>query len=124
MKTTLALVLPCLLLGSVHAEAAWKRPAQVRYETDAGFTPWTTANVAFATGRELNRTAAIGAQYNSEDGRFAVIPMTDGKYNVVRLSGYAACGLGFTSDCLPGGRADGFDGSGRHWQLCTNPKCN
>ena len=124
MNKTFALLAPLLLLGPVNAHAAWKRPVQVRYEMGSGFTPWVTANVAFATGRELNRTAASGARYNTEDGRFAVIPMSNGAYNVVRLSGYAPCGLGFTADCLPRGRADGFDGTGRHWQLCTNPKCD
>ena len=124
MKKMYALVIPLVLFGSAGADAAWKRPTQVRYETDSGFTPWTNANVAFATGRELNRTAAPGAPYRAADGRFAVIPMNNGEFNVVRLSGYAPCGLGFTPDCLPGGRSDGFDGTGRHWQICTNPKCD
>jgi hypothetical protein len=58
-----------------------------------------------------------------QDGRFAVVPMNDGKFNVVRLSGYTPCGASFTPACLFNGRADGFDGSGRHWQFCTNDIC-
>lgn len=123
MKKTMLLLLSLLLLAN-SADAAWKRPTKVRYETGNGFQPWTIANVAFATGNELNRTAPSGAQYRAVDGRFAVIPMDNGEFNVVRLSGYAACGANFTLDCLPGGRADGFDGTGRHWQLCTNATCN
>lgn len=124
MKKMIAGMLPLLFLATAGAEAAWKRPTQVRYETGSGFKPWTMANVAFATGGELNRTAPRGAQYRVVDGRFAVIPMDNGEFNVVRLSGFAACGAGFTPDCLPGGRADGFDGTGRHWQFCTHAKCN
>lgn len=124
MKKTIALMLPLLLLSTMGADAAWKRPTQVRYESGNGFTPWTVANVAFATGTELNRTAPSGAQYRTPDGRFAVIPMNNGEFNVVRLSGYVACGSGFAPDCLSDGRADGFDGAGRHWQFCINAKCN
>lgn len=123
MNRIIALIFPLLFLGTVGADAAWKFPAKVRFETGEGFSPWTAANVAFATGGELNRTATAGGTFNVEDGRFAVVPMSDGKYNVVRLSGYVPCGSRFTPACLLDGRADGFDGSGRHWQLCVNAIC-
>jgi hypothetical protein len=122
MRPTLALLLPLLLLGNA-ADASWKFPTRVRYELGSGFTPWTNADVLFVTGNELNRVST-NTQLRAADARFAVIPTTDGELNVVRLSGFVACSTVFTSDCVPGGRADGFDGKGRHWQLCTNTKCD
>lgn len=123
MKTTAALILTFLLLGAAGADAAWKQPVKVRFETGEDFSPWTTTDVAFAMGGELNRTSTGGGKFNVEDGRFAVVPMSSGKFNVVRLSGYAPCGSSFTPACLLNGRADGFDGSGRHWQFCANAVC-
>lgn len=122
MNKPLLLLLPLLMLCTTSAEAGWKTSAKVRYEQSAGFTSWTNATVTFATGRELNRVATNG-QLNPDDARFAVIPMTSGELDVVRLSGFAACNAGFTAACLPDGRADGFDGSGRHWQVCLNDVC-
>jgi hypothetical protein len=123
MKTILAFAALALTLSASSALASWKFPAQVRSEDGDGFTPWTRATVLFATGNELNRVTP-GLKYEGVDGRYAVIPMTSGEYNVVRLSGYVNCGSTFTPACLPGGRADGFDGQGHHWQVCTNPKCD
>jgi len=122
MRKLLALVIPLLILAST-AHANWKLPAHVRYEMGDGFTPWTTANVLFVTGGELNRVATNTKPYPL-DGRFAVIPMTDGELNIVTLSGAMPCGGAFTAGCMPDGRADGFDGKGRHWQVCTNVKCD
>jgi len=122
MKKIIALILPLLLLGT-GANAAWKFPAKVRFETGEGFSAWTNADVAFAMGGELNRVAKSGDTFSVQDGRYAVVPMNDGKFNVVRLSGYVSCGSSFTPVCLINGRADGFDGSGRHWQFCTNDIC-
>lgn len=122
MRKLLVLVLPLFVVcGAAHA--SWKFPARVRYEMGDGFTSWTNANVLFVTGSELNRVST-SATPHAADGRFAVIPMTDGELNIVTLSGFVPCSSGFTSACFPGGRADGFDGQGRHWQLCTNAKCD
>jgi hypothetical protein len=60
MKKIIALILPLLLLGTAAANAAWKFPAKVRFETGAGFSPWTKADVAFAMGGELNRVSKSG----------------------------------------------------------------
>ena len=122
MRRLLAFVLPLLFLAGA-ADASWKFPTRVRFDAGDGFTPWTNANVLFVTGRELNRVSTNVAPY-PENGRFAVVPMTDGELKVVRLSGFVACGSSFTASCLMEGRADAFDGKGRHWQLCTNPKCD
>lgn len=118
----LLLVSILLVISTAGAEAGWKTPAKVRYEQGSGYTPWTTSSVTFATGHELNRVSTT-TQINPDDARFMVIPMATGEFNVVRLSGYAACSTGFTATCLPGGRGDGFDGSGRHWQVCLNDVC-
>ncbi|HEY4125397.1 MAG TPA: hypothetical protein VGM36_12335 [Rhizomicrobium sp.] len=123
MKTMLAPISLLLLLTTAVAQAAWKYPTKVRFESGGDFSPWTTANVAFAMGGELNRVSTAGGKFNVEDGRFAVVPMSDGTFNVVRLSGYAPCGSSFTSACLLNGHADGFDGRGRHWQFCANETC-
>lgn len=123
MKTISSFAILVLLLSTASASASWNIPAQVRYENDDGFTPWTRAHVAFATGTELNRVTH-GIKYADSDGRYAVVPMTSGSFNVVRLSGFVSCGGGFVPACLPGGRADGFDAQGRHWQICINPKCS
>jgi hypothetical protein len=122
MRRLLAFVLPLLFLAGA-ADASWKFPTRARFDAGDGFTPWTNANVLFATGRELNRVSTNTVPYPS-DGRFAVVPMTDGELNVVRLSGFVSCGSSFTPSCILNGRADGFDGKARHWQLCTNPKCD
>ncbi|MGN6148608.1 MAG: hypothetical protein ACTHPD_08730 [Rhizomicrobium sp.] len=122
MRRLIALALPLLFLVG-PADASWKFPTRVRYEVGSGFTPWANANVLFVTGNELNRVAT-NTQLRPAEARFAVIPMTDGELNIVRLSGFVACGSAFTADCIPGGRADGFDGKGRHWQLCTHAKCD
>jgi hypothetical protein len=115
--------LPPAASGNRGCTSRWKYPTKVRFESGEDFSPWTTANVAFAMGGELNRVATAGGKFNVEDGRFAVVPMSDGKFNVVRLSGYAPCGSTFTSACLLNGRADGFDGRGRHWQFCITEIC-
>ena len=105
------------------ALASWKYPTDVRSDMGDGFTPWTRADVIFATGAELDRVTG-GIKYDGSDGRYAVVPMTSGTFNVVRLSGFVSCSGGFSPACLPGGRADGYDSQGRHWQFCTNPRCS
>ncbi|HWA29656.1 MAG TPA: hypothetical protein VG867_01100 [Rhizomicrobium sp.] len=123
MKMVSVLAVLVLAFTAGQAVASWKFPAQVRYENDDGFTPWSRAVVTFATGGELNLVTK-SLKYDNSDARYMVVPMTSGDFNVIRLSGFVPCGGRFTQACLPGGRGDGFDGQGRHWQVCTNPKCS
>jgi hypothetical protein len=111
-----------LILPVAQASADWTLPAKVRFESGAQYTPWTAAQVTFMTGAELNR-AANAFSYNALGGRYAVIPIGDGQNSIVQLSGFAYCTGNFNQTCLPGGRADGFDAQGRHWQICTTPSC-
>lgn len=122
MKKVLAIAALALALSAGQASAEWTQPARVRFEAGNQYTPWADAQVTFATGAEMNR-AATSFSYNALGGRYAVIPLGDGQTSIVQLSGFAFCTGNFNQACLPGGKADGFDPQGRHWQICTTPSC-
>ena len=122
MRKEIASALFVLTFLASPASAEWAQPAKVRFETGNQYSPWRAAQVTFATGVELNR-ASVSFKYNALGGRYAVIPLGQGENSIVQLSGFAYCVGNFNQACLPGGKADGFDAQGRHWQICTTPSC-
>ena len=120
MKKTVATAMFALVFLAGPASAEWVQPAKVRFENGDQYTPWAAAQVTFATGAEMNKASGSFA-YNALGGRYAVIPLGQGETSIVNLSGFAFCTGNFNQACLPGGKADGFDAQGRHWQICTTP---
>ena len=122
MKNKFLLGALVLLLSITQASAEWVVPAKVRFNEGVQYTPWSEAQVRFVTGAELNR-AMNAFTYNALGGRYAIVPLGNGQSSIVQLTSLAFCTGNFNPACLPGGRSDGIDRQGRHWQICTTQSC-
>lgn len=119
MRTGIALA---AALIATPAAALVSAPAQVRYISQGGPSPWHKTAVNFATGRELNE-ATSGISYDSL-AKYAIIFFTQDQWATVRLEGVFGCSSEFTVRCIPSlGRMTGRDESGRQWEICTASFC-
>ena len=122
-KTKFLLLLFFFIISTNFLYSKCRRIAEVKYQTESGWSKKYQIEVTFISGSELND--ATNSYKFSSSSNYVVIFWEEGKATIIKLSTSLLCGFNISCDCIDNSITDfkGYDQDGDLWNICINDMC-
>ena len=100
------------------AQAAYREPCTLKYETPEGWSEPYDIECMYATGSELNESTR-GFRFDVFNA-YVIAFWTEDQASVIKIEGFVDCGAEAKHGCAdrPLRKLHGIDQDGKRWEVC------